>query len=390
MDRAEPGCAPADPEAAIQAVRALAPTLRARAEEIDRGGRLPDDLARDLARAGLFRLWTPAAIGGLELSPSDGLRVLEAAAEADAAAGWLGMIASTSGIGGAFLPHDVATRVFGQADGITCGVFASTGEAVEEEGGYRVTGRWAWASGSRNADWIGAGVVVVPRDPAARRTRRSVLFRPDQLHFIDNWQVVGLSGSGSGDIAAEGVFVPRECVYSPVPAERVERGVLYDIPYLAMLALAVGAVHLGNLDGLFGEVRALARVKVPAMSRAPLIERPHVIEVLARAEADLLAGRAFLHHAADTLWHRARAGQPIGVAERALARMASSHAAALAAANLPRLHELAGGTAVFVDSPVQRRLRDGFTMTQHAMTASGTWDQIGRARAGLPGEYAML
>src|SRR5277367_4224052 len=97
-----------DGAAVVEAVRALAPALKARAGEIDAGGRLPDDLARGLARAGLFRLFTPRAIGGLELPPSEGLRAIEAAAAADAAAGWLGMIASTSGIGGAFLPHAVA------------------------------------------------------------------------------------------------------------------------------------------------------------------------------------------------------------------------------------------------------------------------------------------
>lgn len=374
----------------LQAIGELAPALRTRTDETEVAGRLPEDLARGLARAGLFRLWTPRAVGGLELSPSAGLRAIEAAARADAAAGWLGMIASTSGIGGAFMDPANAREVFGRETGISCGVFASSGEAVETPEGYVVTGRWSWASGSRNADWIGAGCIVIPMAEGAPKTRRSVLFRPDQLTFADNWQVLGLSGSSSGDIVADGVLVPRDRVYSPTPSERVDPGPLFSIPYMSMLAMAVGAVHIGNLAALFDEVRGLALTKVPSMARKPLIERVHVQLALAHTEAELLAARALLHQAGDTLWALARAGGPIELEHRALARMAASHCATVAQTGLARLHELAGGSAVFLTSPVQRRLRDGMTMTQHAMTASGTWELIGRARAGLPGEFGLF
>ena len=85
-----------DEAAVLRAIGDLAPALRARTDETEAGGRLPEDLARGLARAGLFRLWTPRAVGGVELTPSAGLRALEAAAHADAAAGWLGMIVETA------------------------------------------------------------------------------------------------------------------------------------------------------------------------------------------------------------------------------------------------------------------------------------------------------
>ena len=145
----------------LAAVRALAPAIRARAEEIEQGRRVPLDLIQGLAEAGAFRLCIPHAQGGVEADVATLLDVIEEVARADGSAGWVVMIGATSGLVSGYLPPDVAREIFGDPFVVTGGVFAPRGEAAVVDGGYRVRGRWAFGSGSEHCRWLLGGCVVV-------------------------------------------------------------------------------------------------------------------------------------------------------------------------------------------------------------------------------------
>ena len=147
--------------------RKLASTIEPRRAEIERGRRLPLDLVAQLAGAGLFSLCVPRAYGGGEVEPDDLVETIEAVARADGSTGWCVMIGATSGMVAAYLPDDEARAIYGSAsDIVTGGVFAPRGTATPVDGGFRMNGRWAFASGSQHCAWLMGGCLVNGADGA--------------------------------------------------------------------------------------------------------------------------------------------------------------------------------------------------------------------------------
>ena len=192
----------------IDVVRALAPDIRAEADRIERERRLPLALVRGLARAGVFRLCVPRALGGEEADAATLIAVLEELAHADGSTGWCAMIGATSGLVSAYLPDAEARAIYGTSpDVVTGGVFAPTGSAVRENAHYRVNGRWRFASGCQHCDWLMAGCLVQDDGPPRARM---VLFPATDAEIIDTWTVSGLRGTGSHDFEVKDVFSQQQ------------------------------------------------------------------------------------------------------------------------------------------------------------------------------------
>jgi len=189
-----------------EAVRALAPAIRAQAERIELERRLPVELVRALARAGVFRLCVPRTLGGEEAEPGVLVGALEDLAHADGSTGWCAMIGATSGVTSAYLPEREARDIFGRSrEVIAGGVFAPMGSATREGADYRVTGRWRFASGCQHCDWLMGGCIV--RDDGLPRARM-VLFPAGDAEIVDTWTVSGLRGTGSHDMVVRDLRVP--------------------------------------------------------------------------------------------------------------------------------------------------------------------------------------
>jgi indole-3-acetate monooxygenase len=177
----------------------------ARSAEIERNRTLPVDLVAELAAAGVFRLWVPADLGGAEATVADGLAVIEELAYHDGATGWCVMIAMTTGLLGAFLPEEHARAIYGSPGAVTGGFAAPVGRATPVDGGgLRVSGRWAWGSGTRHCTAIGGGCLLTGDDgrPSPRPdglVAPFVFFDPAQVELLDTWHVAGLRGTGSTD-----------------------------------------------------------------------------------------------------------------------------------------------------------------------------------------------
>jgi len=234
----------------LATARQLAPSLSLRSEEIETARRIPADLAQALAEAGLFRMVVPEAYGGFELHPAVVIETVETLARADGSTGWCVMIGALTAMCSAWLPEPEARLIYGAPDVITGGVAAPLGRAELVEGGYRVSGRWAWASGSQNCRWLVGGVVVT-KDGAPRMVRegvpemRLVLFPIEDVTLHDTWYASGLCGTGSGDMEVRDLFVPAERSTSLVTERpRIDRP-LYAFPAFGLLALGIPAVALG-------------------------------------------------------------------------------------------------------------------------------------------------
>ncbi len=378
----------------VHAAQALAPDIRARAEEIEQARRLPADIARTLAEAGLFRQLIPSSVGGLEVRPSAFSEVVQTIAAADAAVGWCVMIGATTGLNAAYLPPEVAREVYGDPKVITGGVFAPIGKAVVDGDHYRVTGRWPWASGSANCDWLCGGCLIFDGERPRMRAdggpeNRMMLFRREDVELIDTWHASGLRGTGSGDMAVDDVAVPlgRSVSLEDPPTAA---GALYAFPVFGLLAVGVASVALGNAKAALESLRDLANAKKPQYSRRSLAERTPVQADFGRAQGRWRAARAYLDDAIDRCWQGATARGALTTEDRADLRLACTHATRESADVVSTAYELGGGTSVYASHPLQRHFRDAHVATQHIMVAPSTYELIGRVELGLETQASML
>ncbi|HZI07412.1 MAG TPA: acyl-CoA dehydrogenase family protein [Archangium sp.] len=377
----------------LASIRELAPRIAARSEEIETARRLPADLAHELAQAGLFRMIVPEAYGGFEMHPALVIEALETLARADGSTGWCVMIGAATAMCSGWLPEAQARAIYGVPDVITGGVAAPMGRAELVEGGYRVTGRWPWASGSQNCGWLLGGAVVtkdgVPQMRGPVPQVRLFFFPSADVTLHDTWHVSGLCGTGSGDMEVRDVFVPAERSLSILERPRVE-GPLYAFPAFGLLGVGIPAVALGIARRAIDELTALAnQKKLMTQGGQLLAKRPAVQEAVAEAEATLRAGRAFLLETVNTTFEAGSRGE-VSVKHRAELRLAYTHATRSAARVVDRMYEAAGGTAVYRASPLQRCLRDIHVATQHAMVAPPTLELIGGVLRGLDVNTVML
>ena len=367
----------------VEAARRLAPTAAELAPAAERDRRLAEPLVAALADAGLFRLCVPAAAGGLEAPPGTLVAVVRALAAGDAAAGWCVAIAATSGLVAGYLPEAAARAISADPATMVAGVFAPKGRATPEPGGFRVSGRWPFASGCEHADWLMGGCVV---DGGMR-----LMLAPAEAFTIhDTWHVMGLRATGSHDIELDGVHIPAERTASVLGDAPLQPGPLYAFPLFGLLALAIAAVSLGIARGALDDLIALAGGKVPTGGKRTLAERGTVQAEVARAEAAVRAAGALLDEAIGAAWERAVAGAGVDVEQRAALRLAATHATAVCARATDTAYTLAGGSALYESSPLQRRVRDAHAATQHMLVAPATWELTGRVLLGMPTDATQL
>jgi alkylation response protein AidB-like acyl-CoA dehydrogenase len=379
----------------LTAARDLAPTIAARAADTEAQRRLPADLAAQMAAAGLFRMAVPRQLGGAEATPADIVATLEIVAAADAATGWCAMIAGTTALSAAWLPEPFASQVFGDPLTISGGVFAPMGKAVTDGDDYIVTGRWSWASGSANCDWLVGGALIF--DDGKLRTlpngapdHRMMIFPRADVELIDTWDASGLRGTGSGDMAVTSLRVPQKRSVSFITDKPAQPGPLYTFPPFALLALGIAAVASGNARAALDDARALAATRKSAGASRTLSERGAVQVDYAKVEASLESARALVQREIAAGWASVTAGQPLDIQARARLRLAATHLTRTAAEATRAAWDIAGGSAVYASHPLQRRFRDAHVATQHMMVAPPTYELAGRVLLGVPTDDMVL
>jgi indole-3-acetate monooxygenase len=383
-----PTPAGAELDALIDRASALARDLAAATE---RERALPPTLIDELRATGLMRAGAPASLGALEASPATTLSGAERVARGDASAGWCVSIAATSSLLAAYLPQDGAAEIFGDPRTVAAGVWAPRGKALVVEGGLRVSGRWSFCSGISHSEWLFAGCVL--DQPQAREdppTLRVAALPTAELEILDTWHTSGLRGTGSHDAVADDLFVPDHHVLSLLDAgPRVETP-LYRFPIFGFFALSIAAAALGNARGAIDDLSELAAGKTGLGSSRVLAERPATQAAVGEAEAALRAARALYYEAIDQAWAAAHNDGPVGESQRLGLRLAATHAVRASAEVARSMYDLGGGTAIYEDSPLQRRFRDAHAATAHFQVNPATWELTGRLLLGLPTRTAQL
>jgi alkylation response protein AidB-like acyl-CoA dehydrogenase len=377
----------------VEAARALAPAIRAEAPAIERERRLSDALLAAMKRAGVFRMTMPRALGGPEADPLTQIEVIEALSEADGSVGWIAMIGSDGGYFSAWLGEEVANELYADRDAITAGTLAPHGRAQRVPGGYRVSGRWPFASASVHAEWIGCGCLVYEDDAPAKDAHdapvvRSALLPAAACEILDTWHATGLEGSGSHDFVVRETFVPERHTFSLLHDPPRIDAPLYRFPW--MVLVNAPGVPLGIARGALGALRELAATKVTMPSGRLLREDPLVQAAYARAETLVGSARSYLFEAVGALWDTLVAGRPLSLDARVEFRLATIHAFRASREAVQSLYECGGGSALYRSSPLDRQLRDVTTIAQHALVNARGLLEMGRARLGLdPGTFLL-
>ena len=376
----------------LDRARVAAREIAPRADAIEEARRLPPDVVAALVEAGVFALAVPRSLGGHEATAATLLAVIEEIARADGAAGWCAMIGASSALMSAYLDETVAREVYGEPGAITCGVFAPMGRAIAAPGGFRVSGRWPFASGCEHSGWRMGGAIVEGASPlpSGAPDVRSMLFRADETRILDTWRTSGLRGTGSHDLEVADVFVPTARSFSFFSDAPREQGALYRLPFFGVLAAAVAAVTLGIGRHALESVIELAQKKHPLGAKRSLAHRELVQLRVAQAEAKLSGARALLFETLGAVEHAAEAGDPASLAARARLRLAAAHAASESAAAVDLAYHAGGATSIYEKSPLQRCFRDVHVATQHAMVGDASATLAGRVLLGLESDTSTL
>jgi alkylation response protein AidB-like acyl-CoA dehydrogenase len=364
--------------------REISALARELAHETERQRRLADELLSRLRESGLMLAGVPRDVGGLELAPGVALRCAEELARGDASAGWCLSIAATSGLPAAYLPGDSRAELFGDPQEIPAGVWAPRGKARPVEGGFVVSGRWAYCSGITHAAVFFAGCIV-----DGGPTPRLIAIPQDELEILDTWHTLGLRGTGSHDAVADELFVPTARVSSLFDGPGVDTP-LYRFPVFGYFALSIGAAALGNARGTMDEFTALAAQKTGLGSTRTLAQRSATQAAVAAAESSLRAARALYYEAIEAAWLAAQEKEPVPVTLRNGLRLAATHAVRTSAEVVRSMYDLAGGSAIYDDSPLQRRFRDAHTATAHFQVNEASRELPGRILLGQEADTALL
>jgi alkylation response protein AidB-like acyl-CoA dehydrogenase len=351
----------------VERARKLAPHVAARSHEIERLRRLPPDLVAELKTAGVFRMPMPAAWGGPEMSPRTQNEVVEILSAADPSVGWCVMIGSDAGFYAAFLEENAARSLYPDLDMVTAGLLQPAGRAVRVPGGYRVSGRWAFGSGSTHADVIVGGCLVFEGDqpvlaPSGLPLWRVMMAPASSFQVLDTWYTTGLAGSGSNDYTTQDLFVPAEHSFNLLEAPR-RREPLYQ--FNGMFFINIHGVALGIARRAIDELRKLAETKLVMPDLVLMKNTLRARVALARAEGMLAAARAYTYETMDRVGEALQREGRLSHELRLHVSLSRVTAFQTARDVAQLMLDTAGSSGIYATSPLDRLLRDAITVRTH-------------------------
>ncbi|MGF6504944.1 acyl-CoA dehydrogenase family protein [Paraburkholderia sp. 32] len=356
-----------------------------RRDEFDAVSHVPRDMILKMKRAGIFRASTPKRFGGDALPPPQFLAMLERIAIADGSTAWVAAFGSANTYL-ASLPVETQARIYASGpDQVFAGGLYPLQPAERAPGGYVVSGQWRFASGCKGADWLGVGIGGAPGKVGDANAGKpfTAVFPASEVEIVDNWNVVGMQGTGSHDLRLKNKFVDEQWTFVRGGAPLIDEP-LYRYPAVAYQAQVHAAVNLGLARAALDLLAGMSGVTRTTTGAPRLADRAYYRSGLAQAEANLRSARAFFFESAQTSWRTVMAGDPVSPSEANLLRLSATHAAHTCAEVVMQAYKMAGIGAIYRESRMQRMVRDSIVVTQHAFLGEGTYDASGALFVGIP------
>lgn len=380
----------ADP---VERARALIPLLEAAGPAIEQAGELTPEVLEALRANDFFRLLTARAIGGQALPLPVFAEIVEALAIGDPSTAWCvnqGNVSSLSS--STYLAPEVGRSLFGDRhSALAWGAQHGNAAAVVVPGGFRVTGRWDFASGSRHATMLGAHVPVVLADgtprpgPNGKPEFVTVLFPRSAARIIGDWAAMGLRGTGSDTYDVSDLFVPdSHACFRDRPEARQEHGTITVFTSHLCYATGFAATALGNARGMLDRYRTLARGKTARAGAQPMAENHAVQSQIAQLEAALRSARMYLLGTVREAWAEAEATGGVTLDTRMAMRLATTSVMGQATEVSVACYRAAGTTAILESQPFERRFRDAMCISQHLQANPWHLEMVGRHLLEVP------
>lgn len=367
----------------LQRARELVPVLRERASQAAHAGRLPEETLRDFHDAGFFRILQPARWDGYELEPQDFFEVQMTLAEGCMSSAWVLGVIAIHNWQLALFDDRAAQDVWGEDSSVLISSsYMPVGKVTRVEGGFRLSGRWGFSSGSQHCQWAFLGAMVPPAEPGGAPDYRTFLVPRHDYSVLANWDVMGLEATGSHDVLVEDAFVPEYRTHRSIdgfmqnsPGNAVNTAPLFRIPFGQIFVRAVSSSTIGALQGaidLFGEVN---RQRVGVNDGRKIVQDPGAQTALADAMVTVDECKTVLLRNFALMMQRARDGQPLTMAERVKMRYDSAIVPDKCAQAVAALMYNSGASSIFREHGLNRAFRDIHTGRAHV--------------ANCPGKYAL-
>ncbi len=366
-------------ETLLSEAHRIGPLIREHAAATEREGVPAPAVLAAMVEARLFDAYRPAELGGLDAGAVTLVELVEEVSKHDGSTGWcLGMAGIIGGLAASRLPDEGAAEVFPTRDTVLCaGGFVPRLSAQPTDGGYRVSGRFPFASGCRFASWlVVTGMVEGTAGPTAMRT---FCVRTAEVEILDNWHVAGLEGTSSNDLQLDDVFVPEARSFGSVTTPRIRGGAFWELPVLSAAAVGHLGFALGSGRRALDEIAAYAGTQRFASS-APIAERSVFQRDFARAHTALRAARLA---AFESMERVVEAGTDASATIRAelIASLVYAYQTATAAAEFA--FRAGGASSLYREGALQRCFRDLQAGSQHVVASDEGFERAGQVLLGL-------
>lgn len=354
--------------------------LASRRQEFRDQRYVSQDFVARLKETGIYRASTPRRFGGEPLPPAEFLRRIERISSVDGSTGWVASFGSALTYLAA-LPLETQAELYADGPDVSfAGGLFPVQHAEPTEAGFLVNGRWKFASGCMGADILGVGI---PGDDSTAGKPRTALLRPDQVEIVQNWDVIGMKGTGSFDLAVAHVEVPREWTFIRGGEPTVDEP-LYRYPTLAYAAQVLSVVGAGVARSALDFATEVGAGRTGVTGAPKLADRAYYRIGLAEAEASLRSARAFFYEVADETWQTVLTGDPATSQQNAHLRLSATHLAKTAAEVVNQVIHLSGTGAISTTHPLQWLLGDALVPQQHAFLGPAMYDAAGAVLMGQP------
>ena len=358
--KSAPADAAVSPETLIDRARAMIPTLRERAAQTTAQRRIPDETIAEMQAAGFFRILQPKRWGGYEMHPNVFFEVQKALAEGCMSTGWVYGVVGGHPYELALFPNQAQVDVWGEDDSIlVSSSYQPVGKVERTEGGFYLSGRWGFSSGSEHCQWVLLGAMIPPAKEGDPPDMRTFLVPRTDYSIEDTWHVFGLQGTGSQDIVVERAFVPEHRTHKSVdgflcknPGQAENDAPLFRMPWAQVFVRLVSTAAIGGAKAAVNGALEITANRVSTNTGKASKSDPIIMSAIAKAYSEIDELETVLRRNMDDMMGYAERGEDVPMEKRTLYRYQSSSVARRCADLVDTLMPLFGGRAIYMSSPL--------------------------------------
>ncbi|WP_419834365.1 acyl-CoA dehydrogenase family protein [Endozoicomonas atrinae] len=353
--------------------RELVPVLKERTAEANQQGRLHDETIADFQEAGFFRILQPAKWGGYELKPHDFFEVQMTLAEGCMSSAWVLGVVAIHNWQLALFDDRAAQDVWGEDTSVLISSsYMPVGKVEHVEGGYKLSGKWGFSSGSKHCEWAFLGAIVPPKNEGEAPDYRTFLVPREDYEIVDNWDTMGLQATGSHDVVVKDKFVPEYRTHRSLdgfmqnsPGNAVNTAPLFKLPFGQIFVRAVSSSAIGALKGAVDDFVEFNRKRIALHDGKAVVEDPGAQAAAANAMMVVSDLKTILFKNFDILSERADQGEPLAIEERVKMRYDSAIVGTRCADAITELYLHCGSAGIFNTHKVNQVFRDIQTGRTH-------------------------